>query len=108
VKARDYRLATAGGIWFGDFETPTILSKSGKKKTLQNIALNRTTYGRKESEGHDFNEDTNFGKLKRIPYKPLHEFLAKNGAHYSPRGGYPEPWTIQGVIDDEALEDTED
>ena len=35
------------------------------------------SYGRKESEGKDFNEDTNFGKLKRIPHPNLQAFLRK-------------------------------
>jgi hypothetical protein len=36
-----------------------------------------SAYGRKESEGKDFNEDTNFGKLKRIPHPKLQGFLAR-------------------------------
>jgi hypothetical protein len=28
----------------------------------------------------DFEKDTNFGKLKRIPYPPLQEFMRKHGA----------------------------
>jgi hypothetical protein len=47
-------------------------------KLAKKQPLDTTTYGRKESEGKDFNEDTNFGKLKRIPYQPLQEFLAKH------------------------------
>ena len=96
VRARDFRLAQAGGIWFGEFQTPTILSKIGKSKIAQGVSPNKSTYGRKESEGHDFNEDTNFGKLKRIPYKPLQLFLAKNGAHFISKGHYPTPWAITG------------
>ena len=99
VKARDFRLKSGGGVWFGDYETPTILSKSGKIKAAAGKKLDYTTYGRKESEGRDFNEDTNFGKLKRIPYKPLHQFLAKNGAHFAARGGYPEDWILDGGDD---------
>lgn len=68
---RDMRLAKSGGRWFGDFETPAILSRSGKKKLMMHKDLNKLTYGRKESEGMDFNEDTNFGKLARIPYEPF-------------------------------------
>lgn len=96
VNARDHRLEASGGIWFGDYETPTILSKAGKIKRAQSAELDRTAFGRKESEGRDFNEDTNFGKLKRIPYKPLQEFLAKNGSNFSAKGNYPSPWTIAG------------
>lgn len=32
VQARDHRLAAGGGIWFGDYQTPAILSKTGKQK----------------------------------------------------------------------------
>jgi hypothetical protein len=77
VKARDQRMIESGGRWFGNYETPTILSKNGKAKMKRGISLDTSRYGRKESEGQDFNEDTNFGKLKRIPYKPLQEFLKK-------------------------------
>ena len=31
-----------------------------------NQAIDYSSYGRKENEGKDLNEDTNFGKLKRI------------------------------------------
>lgn len=78
VLARDKRLITSGGRWHGNFETPVILSKTGSTKLRKGIPLDKNTYGRKESEGKDFNEDTNFGKLKRIPYKPLSDFLNKN------------------------------
>jgi hypothetical protein len=94
VSARDFRLLARGGKWFGDYETPAILSKVGRKKVLLGETLDKDRYGRKESEGLDFNEDTNFGKLKRIPYRPLQEFLRKHGATYARRGGYPEPWEI--------------
>ena len=40
-------------------------------------ALAHVLNGRKESEGKHVNEDTNFGKLKRIPYGPFQEFLKK-------------------------------
>ena len=79
VLARDYRLDQNGGRWFGNYQTPTILSKQGKAKQKAGIPLDFTSYGRKENEGKDFNEDTNFGKLHRIPYISLQEFLAKNG-----------------------------
>lgn len=77
VEARDKRMADGGGRWFGNYETPTILSKVGKRKLKSGLKLNRLVYGRKESEGKDFNEDTNFGKLKRIPHSGLQAFLAK-------------------------------
>lgn len=106
VQARDHRLAAGGGIWFGDYQTPAILSKTGKQKIERGESTNTLAYGRKESEGKDYNEDTNFGKLKRIPYMPLQSFLARNGAHFSPRGSYPTPWQIaefsdEGLTDDE-------
>jgi hypothetical protein len=80
IRARDKRLTDAGGIWFGDYETPVVLSKIGRFKLRNKEPIDKGAYGRKESEGKDFNEDTNFGKLKRIPYQPLQEFLKKNRA----------------------------
>lgn len=77
IVARDFRMYNSNGGWFGDFETPTILSKVGKQKLREGKSLDNSKYGRKESEGQDFNEDTNFGKLKRIPYEPLQNFLTK-------------------------------
>lgn len=94
VKARDQRMLEAGGQWFGDYETPTIPSKIGREKLKAGRPIDRTTYARKESEGKDLNEDTNFGKLKRIPYKPLQEFLKKHGAIYSKQGTTLDPWTL--------------
>ena len=38
-------------------------------------AIDYSSYGRKENEGKDLNEDTNFGKLKRIPYAPLQQYI---------------------------------
>ncbi|WP_282078714.1 hypothetical protein [Epibacterium ulvae] len=94
VQARDMRMSESGGKWFGDYETPTILSNSGKKKLANGEALNEDQYGRKESEGWDFNEDTNFGKMKRIPYKPLQEFLRDSGCKYASTGCYPKKWNL--------------
>ncbi len=79
IEARDKRMTDAGGRWFGNYETPAILSRSGKRKIGQKQPLDTATYGRKESEGKDFNEDTNFGKLKRIPHSALQAFLSKHG-----------------------------
>lgn len=98
IRARDHRLAQDGGRWFGDFETPAVTSRIGKAKRERGEELNTATYGRKESEGHDFNEDTNFGKLKRVPYEPLQRFLAKHGASYARSGSYPEAWIIRDAI----------
>lgn len=77
VEARDKRMTDGRGRWFGTYETPTILSKRGKLKLKNGQPLDTSSYGRKESEGKDFNEDTNFGKLKRIPHPQLKAFLAK-------------------------------
>ncbi len=81
VEARDQRMTDKGGRWFGHYETPTILSKRGKQKLRRRVPLDTSSYGRKESEGKDFNEDTNFGKLKRIPHPKLQAFLAKYRLH---------------------------
>lgn len=94
IKARDHRMTSGGGRWFGNYETPTILSKAGKKARISELPLNEGAYGRKESEGYHFNEDTNFGKLKRIPYRPLQEFLKSAGCQFSATGTYPEPWSM--------------
>ena len=77
VTDRDNRMLKNGGRWFGNYETPTILSRIGKEKIKNKISLDTSAYGRKESEGKDFNEDTNFGKLKRIPHEKLQAFLKK-------------------------------
>ena len=77
VEARDTRLIESGGRWFGNYETPCILSRVGLEKIEEGVELDTSTYGRKESEGKDFNEDTNFGKLKRIPHPGLQAFLRK-------------------------------
>lgn len=94
VRARDHRLKESGGKWFGDYDTPAILSQQGKDKLERGEPLNEQEYGRKAAEGYDYNEDTNFGKLKRIPYRPLQLFLKKHDASYAKSGGYPEDWTL--------------
>ncbi len=75
ILARDRRMYESNGGWFGQFETPTILSNRGSQKLSSNQPIDYTSYGRKEKEGKDLNEDTNFGKLKRIPYPPLHNYI---------------------------------
>ena len=75
IEARDRRLSDAGGRWFGDYQTPVVLSKKGRAKRRLNEPLDTSSFGRKEGEGKDYNEDTNFGKLKRIPYQPLDQFI---------------------------------
>jgi len=97
VHARDNRLLSRDGKWFGNYETPAVLSKIGRARIKRGQSLNKKRYGRKESEGHDFNEDTNFGKLKRIPLESLQNFLKKHGATYARKGTYPKPWSITGA-----------
>lgn len=79
IRARDKRLTDGGGKWFGNYETPCVLSKVGLDLRRTSGTVDDSSYGRKESEGKHYNEDTNFGKLKRIPYVPLQEFLRKHG-----------------------------
>ena len=81
ILARDRRMYASHGGWFGQFETPTILSKQGKSKMNLCQPVDYSSYGRKENEGKDLNEDTNFGKLKRIPYGPLQEYIKP--AHFT-------------------------
>jgi hypothetical protein len=75
VRARDNRLTGKGGRWFGNYETPCVLSRVGRAKLLRGESVSTASYGRKESEGQDYNEDTNFGKLARIPHLGLQQFL---------------------------------
>ena len=79
IVARDARLIDKGGKWFGDYQTPVVLSKIGQQKRKESKALNENIYGRKAQEGHDYNEDTNFGKLNRIPHVNLISILKKYG-----------------------------
>lgn len=101
IAARDDRLERRGGKWFGNYETPCVLSLIGRQKLQRGEALDDSQYGRKETEGKDFNEDTNFGKLKRVPYKPLQLYLKKHGASYASRGNWPEPWEISADATDD-------
>lgn len=78
IEARDRRMTDAGGRWFGDYETPTILSKIGRAKLKLKQPLDASSYGAKRGEGKDYNKDTNFGKLARIPHAELEAFLAKH------------------------------
>ena len=48
----------------------------------------------KRVKGNHFNEDTNFGKMKRIPYRPLQEFLKQAGCQFAPKGIYPTSWSM--------------
>jgi hypothetical protein len=66
VKARDARLAKDGGRWFG--RVPKVVKKTSRRKYRAGKALT----------DEDFEKDTNFGKLKRIPYPPLQAFMRKH------------------------------
>jgi hypothetical protein len=86
IRARDKRLIDGGGRWFGHYETPGVLSQIGRKIRRDGGEADHSGYGRKESEGKHYNEDTNFGKLKRIPYAPLQEFMNKHGMNKGTAG----------------------
>ena len=68
VRARDGRLAEAGGRWFG--RLPKVVKKRSQQKHHAGHSL----------DDDDYEKDTNFGKLKRIPYQPLQDFLHTHGA----------------------------
>ena len=85
IRARDKRLVDAGGKWFGNYETPAVLSKVGRDMKKRG-EVPHDSYGRKESEGKHYNEDTNFGKLKRVPYPPLQNFLRACGVERGTAG----------------------
>jgi hypothetical protein len=65
IRARDKRLTDTGGRFINNL--PKVISKKGFRKMRNEEMLTDT----------DFEKDTNFGKLKRIPYKPLQDFLKK-------------------------------
>jgi hypothetical protein len=68
VRARDKRLDESGGRWISN--VPKVVKKESIGKFKRGKRLNNS----------DFEKDTNFGKLKRIPYPPLQEFMRKYGA----------------------------
>jgi hypothetical protein len=68
VRARDTSLANRGGKWIDG--VPKVVKKSSMGKFRAGNQL----------QDSDFEKDTNFGKLKRIPYQPLQEFMRKHGA----------------------------
>lgn len=68
VRARDNSLAERGGKWIA--RIPKVL----KKASMEKVRAGRRLYN------SDFEKDTNFGKLKRIPYPPLQDFMRKHGA----------------------------
>ena len=65
IRARDERLISTGGKWIG--RLPKVISKKGVIKLKNGIELT----------DNDYEKDTNFGKLKRIPHLPLQTFLKK-------------------------------
>ena len=68
VRARDASLAEHGGKWIAG--VPKVVKKSSMAKFN----------ARKRLLNSDYEKDTNFGKLKRIPYAPLQDFMRKHGA----------------------------
>jgi hypothetical protein len=68
VRSRDERLKEGGGKWFG-----------GVPKVVKKTSMSKWQAGGKLTPA-DFEKDTNFGKLKRIPYPPLQDFMRKHGA----------------------------
>lgn len=68
VRARDQRLADSGGRW-----------TNGVPKVVKKSSIGRFRTGRRLRDS-DFEKDTNFGKLKRIPYAPLQDFMRRHGA----------------------------
>jgi len=68
VRARDASLAERGGRWIG--RLPKVVKKSSMEKFKAGSRLHDA----------DFEKDTNFGKLKRVPYPPLQDFMRKHRA----------------------------
>ncbi len=68
VRARDRSLQERGGQWIGS--VPKVVKKTSMSKFKAGKRLHNS----------DFEKDTNFGKLKRVPYMPLQEFMRKHGA----------------------------
>jgi len=67
VRARDQSLADRGGRWI-----------TGIPKVVRKTSMKKLKVG-KRLQNSDFEKDTNFGKLKRIPYAPLQDFMRKHG-----------------------------
>jgi hypothetical protein len=68
VRARDESLSKRGGRWFDGI--PKVVKKSSERKYAAGRRLTAA----------DFEKDTNFGKLKRIPYPPSQDFMRRYGA----------------------------
>lgn len=58
------------------------LSRIEMAERVRGDPWGEAVYSREESEGRDYNEDTNFGRLKGSPHKPLHRLLKKHRATY--------------------------
>lgn len=67
VAARDKRLEASPGRWFGS--VPKVLSLAGRKRLMAGFQVTE----------EDYEKDTNFGKLNRIPYPPLMSFITAHG-----------------------------
>ncbi len=65
IRARDARLLESGGRW-----------KDGIPQVIRNTSQARYNAGEILTDS-DYQKDTNFGKLKRIPYPPLQVFMQK-------------------------------
>lgn len=68
VRARDNRLTSKGGRWHNGL--PQVV----KKKSIKKFRAGR------HLSDNDYEKDTNFGKMARIPYAPLEAFMRKHGA----------------------------
>jgi hypothetical protein len=68
IHARDDRLISLGGRWHNG--VPQVIQRASSAKYRDGLPLTDS----------DYQKDTNFGKLKRIPYPPLQEFMYKLGA----------------------------
>lgn len=67
IEARDKRLLAAGGRWH-----------HGLAQVVKKTSMSKYRSGSPLADS-DFEKDTNFGKLKRIPYAPLQSFMRKHG-----------------------------
>lgn len=66
IHTRDQRLLESGGRWHNG--VPQVVRQSSQSKYRDGSPLN----------DNDYQKDTNFGKLKRIPYPPLQKFMRKH------------------------------
>ncbi len=72
VRARDDSLVRRRGKWISGI--PMVVKQTSNRKATDALT------------GADYEKDTNFGKLARIPYPPLQAFLKKYGAETSQEG----------------------